>query len=70
MKIAYMIAMVLGIVAVIVLTMNMMAEKDYSQMTNRGYVGEGIKKVEIDNKYVCFILLEYHGISCVQKVEE
>ena len=36
----------------------------------KGYIGAGIRKVEIDNKYVCFVLYDRRAISCVQKEGE
>ena len=75
MKIVYMVVMVVVVLSVIVglsyfltgLAEN--ASANYYTPEN-GYIVPGIRKLEIENKYVCFIRTHADGISCVQKLGE
>lgn len=68
MKILYFCAVFIGFFFALVWIIDKVADNDYTP--ERGYIGAGIRKVEIDNKYVCFVLYERHAISCVQKEVE
>lgn len=70
MKIVYVAASVLGGIMAFAWLVTEIAKDMPAPSVEKNYIGHGIKKVEIDNKHVCFVLHEYHGISCVQKVGE
>lgn len=71
MKIAYMVAVILGGVMAFAWIITQIAKDAPSTYpVEKCYIGGGIKQIEIDNKYVCFVLREHRGISCVQKVGE
>lgn len=72
MKIRYFCAVFIGFFFALVWIIDKVADdtiaNDYTP--ERGYIGAGIRKVEIDNKYVCFVLYDRRAISCVQKEGE
>lgn len=69
MKILYLCAVFIGGFFALVWVIGKIAEDTSVNYytPERGYIEAGIRKVEIDNKYVCFVLYDHHAISCLQK---
>lgn len=72
MKILYLGAVIIGGFFALVWVIDKIAEDTSVNYytPERGYIGAGIRKVQIDNKYVCFVLYDHHAISCVRKEGE